>query len=35
MKYKDIIKEKDKEKLRNLLFSYIDISNFDSFLYFL
>ena len=35
MKYKNIIKEKDKEKLRKLLFKYIDISNFDSFLYFL
>lgn len=35
MKYKDIIKEKDKEKLKILLFKYIDISNFDSFLYFL
>lgn len=35
MRYKDIIKEKDKEKLRKLLFKYINISNFDSFLYFL
>jgi len=35
MKYKNIIKEHDKEKLRKLLFKYIDISNFDSFLYFL
>ena len=35
MRYKDIIKEKDKEKLRRLLFKYIDITNFDSFLYFL
>ena len=35
MRYKDIIKEKDKEKLRKLLFKYIDITNFDSFLYFL
>lgn len=35
MKYKDIIKEKNKEKLRELLFKNIDISNFDSFLYFL
>lgn len=35
MRYKDIIKEKDKEKLRMKLFKYIDITNFDSFLYFL
>ena len=35
MRYKDIIKENDKEKLRKLLFKYIDITNFDSFLYFL
>ena len=35
MKYKNIIKEKDKEKLRELLFKNIDITNFESFLYFL
>ncbi len=35
MKYINIIKEKNKEKLRQLLFKYIDITNFDSFLYFL
>ena len=35
MKYIDIIKEKDKEKLRMKLFKYIDITNFDSFIYFL
>lgn len=35
MRYKDIIKEHDKEKLRELLFKNIDISNFESFLYFL
>ncbi len=35
MKYINIIKEKDKEKLKKLLLKYIDISNFDSFLYFL
>ncbi len=35
MRYKNIIKETDKEKLRMLLFKYIDFTNFDSFLYFL
>jgi len=35
MKYKDIIKEKNKDKLKELLFKNIDITNFDSFLYFL
>lgn len=35
MKYKNIVNEKDKNKLKKLLFKHIDISNFDSFLYFL
>ena len=35
MRYKNIIKEKDKEKLRMLLFKNIDFTNFESFLYFL
>jgi hypothetical protein len=35
MRYKDIFKNEDKEVIRNLLYKYIDITNFDSFLFYL